>query len=378
MHTKGSVSLQLDYDLHGLAGIRLIDASLSDAAAVMRQLGPLPTSLTRDPDIVIKFVDQLPTSSPVRYLGLDDAGFTDDAFLVLRGSHGTRARAQIQFERIGKSCEILCERGLSAVPLLIPILNLTVLNRGAIPLHASAFTYKGTGVVVTGWAKGGKTETLLAFMARGAVYVGDEWVYISGDGQRMYGIPQPIRIWDWHLGTLPQYRETIDQSDLMRWRAIHMVLTMKGLIQRGAHKKDSNGSILSRAIPVMKRQLGVDLPPERLFNGSIGNLSGHFDRLIFVASHESDCVTVQPINPLEVARRMVFSLQYEQLDFMSYYQKFRFAFPDVANELVEKAEDLQREMLTQVLTNKKSYAVFHPYPVSIPALFDAISPLVNS
>jgi hypothetical protein len=377
MHTNGSASLQRDYDLHGLAGIRLIDASLSDAAAVTRQIGPLPTSLTRDPDIIIKFVDQLPTSSHVRYLGLDDAGFTDDAFLVLRGKHGTRARAQIRFEQIGKGCEIVCERGLSAVPLLIPILNLTVLNRGAIPLHASAFTYKGTGVVVTGWAKGGKTETLLAFMARGAVYVGDEWVYISGDGQRMYGIPQPIRIWDWHLGNLPQYRETVDRSDLMRWRAIHMVLTMKELIQRSAHKKDSNGSILNRAIPIMKRQLGVDVPPERLFNGSVGNLSGQFDRLIFVTSHESDGVTVQPIDPLEVARRMVFSLQYERLDFMSFYQKFRFAFPAAANELIEKAEDLQREMLTRVLTNKKSYAVFHPYPVSIPALFDAISPLVN-
>jgi hypothetical protein len=164
----------------------------------------------------------------------------------------------------------------------------------------------------------------------------------------------------------------------MRWRAIHMVLTMKGLIQRGAHKKDSNGNILSRAIPIMKRQLGVDLPPERLFNGSVGNLSGQFDRLIFVTSHESDGVTVQPIDPFEVARRMVFSLQYERLDFMSFYQKFRFAFPDAANDFIEKAEDLQREMLTRALTNKKAYAVFHPYPVSIPALFDAISPLVNS
>jgi hypothetical protein len=88
-------------------------------------------------------------------------------------------------------------------------------------------------------------------------------------------------------------------------------------------------------------------------------------------------VTVQPIDSLEVAQRMVFSLQYERLDFMSFYQKFRFAFPDAANELIEKAEDLQREMLTRALKNKKSYEVFHPYPVSIPALFDAISPLVN-
>jgi hypothetical protein len=72
---------------------------------------------------------------------------------------------------------------------------------------------------------------------------------------------------------------------------------------------------------------------------------------------------------------MVFSLQYERLGFMAYYMMFRFVFPELANPLIERAEELQREALTRVLAGKDAYAVYHPYPLPIPALFDAISPL---
>jgi len=210
---KRDTSPDIDFDLHGLASIRLLNASPGDVAAVTQQLGPIRAPLGRDPDIIIQFVDRLPLSSRVRYLGLDEAGFTDDAFLVLRSKHKARARVQIPFEQIGKRCEILCEHGLPAVPLLIPILNLAVLSKGGLPLHAAAFSYNGTGVLATGWSKGGKTETLLAFVSRGAEYIGDEWVYISHDGSRMYGIPEPIRVWDWHLQYLPEYRALLGQGD---------------------------------------------------------------------------------------------------------------------------------------------------------------------
>ena len=60
--------------------------------------------------------------------------------------------------------------------------------------------------------EGGKTEALLAFVARGAQYLGDEWIYVDGPN-RMCGIPQPIRLWDWHLGQFPQFRERISGKD---------------------------------------------------------------------------------------------------------------------------------------------------------------------
>ena len=146
----------LDFDLHRLAAIRLVGATPGDAAAVARQLGPLQAVVDREPDLVIRFVDGLERSSRVRYIGLDDAGFTDDAFLVLRSKHKSPARVKIDFSQLGGPTEIVCERGVAAVPLLIPILNMTLLARGVLPLHASAFVHEGTGVVATGWSKGGR------------------------------------------------------------------------------------------------------------------------------------------------------------------------------------------------------------------------------
>jgi hypothetical protein len=355
---------EVDFDIHGLAGVRLVGASPADAAAVKRQLGPLEGVLDGEPDVVIRFVDRLKTSSHVRFLGLDEAGFTDEAFLILRSKHKSSAKVEVDFSRIGGQIEIVCERGLPAVPLLIPILNLTLLARGVLALHASAFVHEGQGVVATGWSKGGKTETLLAFAARGATYVGDEWVYVSSNGERVYGIPEPIRIWDWQLDELPEYAALIGKRERSRLRAIQLLLKQERTL------RCLGGD---RFPALLKRQLYIDVAPTRLF-GSLGELVARFDRLFFLVAHDAPELTVEPIDPLDVGRRMVFSLQHESLDFAAAYLKFRFAFPDASNSLLARAEELQREALARALAGKTAYVVHHPYPVSLTALYDAMSP----
>ena len=372
---EGSPAGAVDFDLHGLAGIRLVGASPGDIAAVTRQVGPPQGHLTREPEIVVRFVERLSLSSRVRYLGLDDAGFTDDAFLVLRSRNKAQVRAKVSFEEIGGRCELVCESGVAAVPLLIPIVNLTVLAKGWIPLHASAFTYGGAGVLATGWAKGGKTEALLAFMANGGAYVGDEWVYVSPDGERLYGIPEPIKIWEWHLSDLPQYRARISRPDRSRWQAIKLAQRLERALPDRVGR--SRGGLISRALPLAERQLYAHVPPHALFGPDSCPLAGALDKVLLLVSHESSDVGVEPVAVEEVARRMVFSLEHERLDFMSYYFKFRFAFPEAANPLIENAEELQRAGLTRALAGKDAYIVSHPFPAPIPALFHAIRPVLH-
>jgi len=365
-----------DFDLHGIAGIRLVNATPNDIAAVKRQLGPIQISLSRTPDIIIRFVDQIPLSSPVRYLGIDDVGFTDDAFLVFRGKHQTRVRVQIPFHQIGShQCQIVCESGLPAVPLLIPILNLTVLSKGALPLHASAFNYNGKGILTTGWSKGGKTEMLLAFTANGAEYIGDEWVYLSSDGQHMYGIPEPIRVWYWHLQQMSNFKAMASMSDLVRLRTLNMFSKFLELIESGVIGRGSGLLKSARRINLLlKQQMHIDLPPEKLFGKMVGAIKGSPDRVFFITSCDEPHITVQPINPQEMVQRMVFSLQEERSDFISYYMRFRFAFPEVSNSLIDQAEEIQRRILMKVMAGKETYAVYHPYPFSIPELFEVIRP----
>lgn len=375
MEAHRSPAEAIDYDLHGIVGVRLLGATAREVAAVDDQLGPIRSPLQRPPDLVIRFVDRLQPAGTVRLLGLDEAAFTDDAFLVLRGKQKSRARVQIPMARIGERCEIVCERGVLAVPLLIPILNLTALARGALPLHAAALQYEGKGILVTGWSKGGKTETLLAFMDRGARYIGDEWVYIDSQGETMHGVPEPVRVWDWHLQQMPQYRRALSAATRGRLRLLSTLLALEGRMSSTWGRRLPPLRLLQRARPLLQRQAGVNVHPRTLF-GDCLDLSGRLDRVVFVGSHEEPDVSVRPMDPREVAARMVHSLQYERLPFMAFYETFRFAFPEARNEWIESAEALQRQRLQQVLSEKPCFEVLHPYPPSIPSLFDHIEPLL--
>lgn len=359
----------MDFNLHDLVTIRLEDARPDDVKAVARQLGPIHGRFDGEPDITIRFVDRLETRGTLRYLGKDEAAFTDDAFLVLRAKHKARARVQIPLERVGGPLSIVAEHGLPAVPLLIPIVNLTALAKGALPLHASAFLHNGTGVLNTGWSKGGKTEALLGFMEHGARYIGDEWVYLSADGTSMAGIPEPIRVWDWYLEQMPRYRALAGRGARLRIQALKAMVGAEAALPRLPGKR-----LAGRVARLLEQQLFVDLPPEDVFPPDAFALSGPLDAVFFVASVAAPGVRVEPLPPQTVAERMVFSLQYERLPFMAYYAMFRFAFPDRFSPIVENAEQIQRERLRAALEGKACYLVEHPYPATIEELYRAMLP----
>ena len=100
-------------------------------------------------------------------------------------------------------------------------------------------------------------------------------------------------------------------------------------------------------------------------------MAAPFDRLFLLVGHEQQDVTVERIDPSEVARRMVFSLHHENLELTAAYLKYRFAFPESSSDLLEQAASLQRDALLQVLADKPAFVVHHPYPVSLDRLFGA-------
>jgi hypothetical protein len=312
-------------------------------------------------------------------LGVDDAWFNDDSFLVTGAEHQTNLRVKIPFEEIGGQCEIVCERGLSVVPLLIPIINLTALSKGAIPLHASAFNYKGIGIITTGWPHGSKTGALLGFMEKGATYIGDDLVYLTEDGSHMYGLPQSITVRHRYLQDLPRYRVLVGRSDRTRLRSIKAFVSLTNFaMNRNGHSRAWPLWGLSKVVRALDNRMSVDLAPHELFGTALCEPASSVEKVFLVISCETHRVTVQSISPREAARRLVFSVQHELLNLRSYYLKFRFAFTELRNEIIERAEEIQRQMLLRALANKQSYVVFHPYPMSASALFNAISPILDA
>ena len=129
---------------------------------------------------------------------------------------------------------------------------------------------------------------------------------------------------------------------------------------------------INRVRPLLGKQLGTDVSPERLFGREQCAMVGPFDEILFVSSHASPQIEVRPVKPEEVARRMVFSLQDEQARLQEYYWKYRFAFPDRPNSILESSLERQQEALHRLLEGKRAFDVRHPHPFSIPELFEAL------
>jgi hypothetical protein len=366
-----------DFDVHGAVAIRLVDAEPRDARVVERQLGPSTTPLDRDPDVVIRFVDRMPPDGRLRFLGKNEAAFTDARYLVLQGRHKSPVKVSIPFDQLAgdSACEIVVERGLMAIPLLVAIVNLTAFGNGSIPLHAVAFVHEGRGVLTLGWAKGGKSETLLAFTAQGADFVGDEWIHLDPASGRLHALSEPMRVWDWQIRSLPGLADRIpggDRRRLMATRALSASLEAVGAMPLVGRSRI--GRLAARVREPVERQLSVQVPPGRLLGRAPLPDGAQLDRVVLVMSHATSDLTVEQIDAADVAARATQSFLFELADLFAHYRRFRFAFPDRRNVLIDQLETRYEAAVSAALAGVPAIAVSHPYPLQIARLYDVIAP----
>jgi hypothetical protein len=357
-----------DFDLHGVVGVRLLDATEDDVATVRRQLGPLQSPLQREPDITVRFVERA-TSRPLTYVGLGECGFNEDGFFVLSRADGPRATAMVPFDRLGLQPQLVCERGMPAVPHLLAIINLTALARGVLPLHASAFVTGSLGVLVTGWSKSGKTETLLASLGHGGRYVGDEWVYLTPD-RKMLGLPEPVRVWSWHLDQLPELlrsRPARERRRLSAWSAA------AATTRRIAATRLPGTGLLRRGSPLVARQAYLQIPPHEMFGLEHVTLHADLDAVVLLINHDLPKISVMPAGTTEVSGRMLASLAEERAPFRAHYRQFRYAFPERSSGVVETAQATESRLLAALFDGYPAAKVLHPYPCDIAALGRAVT-----
>lgn len=365
----------VDLDLHGHVGVRLVGAGPRERARVVDQLGPIEGPLEREPDITIRFVDRI-EHGPLTYVGWPDAAFDDRGFLLLSGKGRARALTRLPLDRIGDGLELECERAAPAVPHLVALVNAAALANGVLPLHAAGFVLDGRGVLATGWTKGGKTEALLACMAHGASYVGDEWLYLTRDG-RMSGLPEPMRLWRWHVRQQPVVAARIARLQRLRMTS---AATMAGALTRLAPARGGGpaGSTLRRIAPVLARQANVRVPPGRLFGPGRIEESARIDELLLLSSHDSPDVVVETIAGADVAARMLASLEHERHGLLAAYQQFRFAFPDRRSRVLDEAPVIEAGLINQVLGGRPATWLRHPYPCDLESLYGPIAAVAGA
>ncbi len=364
---------KVDFDIHGVVGVRLIDPSPSDLDAACILLGcPSRLPLTA-PDITVQFVEDLPVRG-IRFLGTDQDAFTDNGFFLLQ--EGTRrVKARIPFDRIGGPCEIVCKSRLGSVPLLIPIVSLTALKKECVPVHASAVVYNGVGILMAGWAHCGKTAALLGFASKGAEYVGEEWVLLAGNGQRMQGLVRPLELSHWHVASLPHVRSAVN---LMNRCAFHGIGILDGLRKMISGKRTRSSLVfrsLQRASAAVEDRLRPTVAPSAIFRDRIRSAGAQVEKIFLFVSHEDHRIEVEPIATFEMARRLTLLVQHELTPLLRHYAAYRFAFPSQRNELIESTAEYSFEMLARGLNGKETYIVRLPYPHVFPELYKKIQPL---
>ena len=364
----------VDFDIHGLVGVRLVGPSPANVAAVSAQIGPPSSSVLRRPDIVVRYVDHLSTGT-LRYVDLGKTASSNAGFIVFSEGDG-EGKVSIPFEQIGSDCEIFCERRVGWIPLLIPIINLTALKKhGCVPIHASAFVHQGTGVLVAGWVKSGKSEALLAFSQHGATYVGGEWVLLSCDGTTMYGLPGTFRMWDWQRRKLSHLQHIGGNAGTFR------LIRFLDAVQRGMPRglaRFGPLKLLCEGMPALRRQLNFRVEPKAIFGDRCGHLTGHPDKIFIGIVHSDERVLIEPAEPATVADQLACAMEFELTSLMSHYRAFKFAFPEMRNEFLEKVHNLLRDGLRQALTAKEIYTLYHPYPVSFQDLFQLMLKFLES
>ena len=81
----------------------------------------------------------------------------------------------------------------------------------------------------------------------------------------MHGLPEPIRLWDWHLAQLPQVRAKAGTAAMARLRGLRAAADAGTAIARRRDGRGKVGTLATRGANLVKGQLHLDAPPERLF-----------------------------------------------------------------------------------------------------------------
>lgn len=364
----------VEYDVHGVIGVRVSDPAPADTAAIERHLRGFNRPLDREPDLVVRFVDRLPATD-LRCVDVDRSGFNDDGFFVRAGgAHAGWVR--IPFDRLGEPCEFVSERGLGQLPYLKPVLRLAALRRGYVPLHASAFEWEGAGVLVTGWTHGGKTSALLAFAEHGARFIGDDLVLLAADGRAMFGLSSPLNISTAQLRQSGRLRSNVGRSQQLALDGLHWLDHTEELCAARWPRGARPISLLRRAMRPVRRRVNVHMPPERAFWNGTQPMAEPRTLFLMMSHRHGGGVSVEPADPMDVADRMIHSLRYEDLPLFGDYLAFRFAFPEPrrANPLIEQAHEVAHARLRRAFAGMATYVVRHPYPPPLGALYDAMAP----
>ncbi|MCH9029692.1 MAG: hypothetical protein IH819_08800, partial [Bacteroidetes bacterium] len=136
--------------------------------------------------------------------------------------------------------------------------------------------------------------------------------------------------------------------------------------------------MMGDALPALRRQLNIRIGPEVIFDGKVQWEMVNLDKIILAMSHSKNEISVKECSENKIASRMINSNLHELDSFYNYYSTFKFAFPGLSNNFLERVPEIYNNLLSKALSGIESYKVLHPYPVSFEKLYRAMEPIFQT
>ena len=265
---------------------------------------------------------------------------------ILEATRNQQQKIAVDFDTFGPGCRLLCTSQATAADVL-PWVNLLLPAADIVSLHASAFTWQGEGVVITGNAGSGKTGALLAAIDQGAEAIGDECIWINQEAGLRGLFPQ-MEIRAAYFRELPYLKGEV--SATARCRVLLYDLARMGsnpflpLLSR----KFANRARARVQPDIVRRNLAQGTRANRLFVSIVEPGSGIRVRSADIADIVPRLVDIQSVE---------FARQYEL------YSRYLDGPAGKRNEWMACLPKCFEDQFETLLRNTATYIVEHPpYP----------------
>jgi len=276
---------------------------------------------------------------------------------VVEVEAGTGRGVNINFDDFGPGCRLSCGPEVS-MGELIAWVNLLLPVAETVSLHASAFTWKGEGVVVTGSAGSGKTGALLAAIHQGSEAVGDECIWINRNA-RMRGLFLEMEIRAAYFGELPHLRSEVSSATGYR-------IYLHDLVSRTIRPFLPN---LSRKFAGRARaQVQPDIVMRHL-----APPGASVNRLFVSKVHAGPEIRVRPVDIAQVVPQLVEIQSVEFARQRAQYARYRDQAESRQNEWMEGLAQRHNDFFSDALRNTRTYILEHPPSPRARDLFRALA-----
>jgi hypothetical protein len=240
-----------------------------------------------------------------------------------------------------------------------PALQLAIVARGAVAVHAAAVEVDGRAVLVAGWSESGKTETALALMERGGRFLSDKWTVLGSDRQAS-AFPVNVGIRRWVLPYLPRLAANLPQQARAQLAAAGIAAALTGPLRK---RRGRAASVAAKAVALADR---AALTPAQL-RATYGQDDDPARRVALGATAvlrtvPGGEVACEPASPAWAAARLARSASVERRELLGLFDRRAYALPGEQDGLRERAIRAETSVLEQALAAGPVLDIRAPFP----------------